>query len=166
MAEDVVVETTKRRGRPPKTIENTQPQKVKRKSSREPDEATAKAKAKSEKAEVSIVKAIKVLKAEEEKAEEKAERAKARQNKKEADIAAEAGEAASSSTRKEHGVGLIENRNPSYWKKQNITVIKSQAELRGHRFTDLETKGGGVKSKFKQIKKNDYLDVLFKILKI
>ena len=115
---------------------------------------------------MSIVKAIKVLKAEEEKAQEKAERAKARQNnKKEADIAAEAGEAASSSTRKEHGVGLIENRNPSYWKKQNITVIKSQAELRGHRFTDLETKGGGVKSKFKNFKK-DYLEVLFNILKI
>ena len=111
-----------------------QPQKLKQKSEK--------------KAEVSIVKAIKALKAEEEKAEEKAERAKARQNKKEADIAAAAGEAASSSTRKEHGVGLIENRNPSYWKKQNITVIKSQAELRGHRFTDLETKGGGVKSKF------------------
>ena len=112
------------------------------------------------------MRAIKVLEKADEKAKEKTERAKARQNKKEADIAAEAGEAASSSTRKEHGVGLIENRNPSYWKKQNITVIKSQAELRGHRFTDLETKGGGVKSKFKKLKKNDYLEVLFKILKI
>ena len=60
---------------------------------------------------------------------------------------------------------LIENNNKSFWKKQNLTVIKSQAELRGHRFTDLETKGGGVKSKFKKFKKNDYLEVLFKILK-
>ena len=110
---------------------------------------------------MSIVKAIKVL----EKAEEKAERAKARQNKKETDIAAEAGEAVSSSTRKEHGVGLIEN-NKSFWKTQNITILKQQAELRGHRFTDLETKGGGTKSKFKKFKKADYLEMLFKILKI
>ena len=36
---------------------------------------------------------------------------------------------------------LIENTNPSFWKKQNIGVIKTQAELRGRRFTDLETKG-------------------------
>ena len=47
-AEETTIEK-KIRGRPPKTIENTQPQKVKRKSSREPEEATAKAKAKSEK---------------------------------------------------------------------------------------------------------------------
>ena len=54
----------------------------------------------------------------------------------------------------------------SFWKKQNITVIKTQAELRGHRFTDLETKGDGVKSKFKKFKKKDYLEVLFEILNI
>ena len=47
MAEEATIEK-KPRGRPPKTIENTQPQKVKRKSSREPEEAIAKAKAKSE----------------------------------------------------------------------------------------------------------------------
>ena len=62
------------------------------------------------KAEAPEVKAIKAALKAEEKAEEKAARAKARQNKKKSDIAAEAGEAASSSTRKEHGVGLIENK--------------------------------------------------------
>ena len=45
-----------------------------------------------------------------------------------------------------------------------------QAELRGHRFTDVETKGGnstvlGVKTKIKKFKKEDYLQVLFKRLK-
>ena len=85
------------------------------------------------------------------KAEVKASKGESRQNKKDADLAAEAaeatGEAASSSTRK-HGVGLIENKSMSFWKSQNITILKQQAELRGHRFTDLETKGGGPKSKF------------------
>ena len=42
--------------------------------------------------------------------------------------------------------------------KQNITIIKQQAELRGHRFNDLETKGGntrvqGILTKFKKFKK-------------
>ena len=52
-----------------------------------------------------------------------------------------------------------------------MSVLKQQAELRGHRFTDQETKGGerrinGVITKFKRFKKEDYLNVLFKILKI
>jgi hypothetical protein len=70
-----------------------------------------------------------------------------------------------------HGVDLIENKNKSFWKQQNITVLKQQAESRGHRFTDEETKGGnrrvnGVMTKFKKFKKEDYLDTLLKILKI
>ena len=71
----------------------------------------------------------------------------------------------SSSTQRNHGIELIENKSKSFWNKQNISVIKAQAELRGYRFSDLETKGGGAKSKFKKFKKKDYLDVLFKILK-
>ena len=69
----------------------------------------------------------------------------------------------SSSTQRKHGIELIENKSKSFWNKQNISVIKAQAELRGYRFTDLETKGGGI---FKKFKKEDYLDVLFEILKI
>ena len=72
----------------------------------------------------------------------------------------------SSSTQRNHGIELIENKSKSFWNKQNISVIKAQAELRGYRFSDLETKGGGAKSKFKKFKKKDYLDVLFKILNI
>ena len=72
----------------------------------------------------------------------------------------------SSSTQRNHGIELIENKSKSFWNKQNISVIKAQAELRGYRFSDLETKGGGAKSKFRKFKKKDYLDVLFKILKI
>jgi hypothetical protein len=65
-----------------------------------------------------------------------------------------------SKTRKEHGVELIENTTRSFWKKQNISLIKTQAELRGRRFTDLETKG---ENKFK---KKEYLNALFEVLKI
>ena len=73
--------------------------------------------------------------------------------------------------KKNHGIAIVENKNKSFWKQQNITFIKQQAELRGHRFNDLETKGGtkssgGVMTKFNKYKKQDYLDVLFKILKI
>jgi len=71
-----------------------------------------------------------------------------------------------------HTVELDENRSPIYWQRQNISYIKLQAELRGHRFSDSETKGKtiksakGVKTKSNKFKKQDYLDVLFKILKI
>ena len=71
-----------------------------------------------------------------------------------------------SKTRKEHGVELIENTTRSFWKKQNIGIIKVQAELRGRRFTDLDTKGeenGVIGNKFK---KQDYLNALFEIMKI
>ena len=63
---------------------------------------------------------------------------------------------ASSSTQR---IELIENKSRSFWNKQTISVIKAQAELRGYIFTDLETNGG---AKFKE----DYLYVLFEILKI
>jgi hypothetical protein len=70
--------------------------------------------------------------------------------------------------RKEHGVELIENTNPSFWNKQIIGVIKIQAELRGRRFKDIETRGidedGNIVGP--KFKKKDYLDALFEILKI
>ena len=65
----------------------------------------------------------------------------------------------------EHGVKLIEGKSESWWSKQNIQLIKTQAELRGHCFSDLDTKGGLVKkdgkmTKHKRISKADYLEVL------
>ena len=60
--------------------------------------------------------------------------------------------------RKEHGVEQIEGNDKNWWDRQNISIIKQQAELRGHRFNDYETKGGtttisGIKTKFKSSKK-------------
>ena len=73
--------------------------------------------------------------------------------------------------RREHGVEKIEGKSKSWWRLQNKAIIKQEAELRGYRFTDIETKGGkssvlGVKTKIKGFKKEDYLEVLFKILKL
>ena len=73
--------------------------------------------------------------------------------------------------RKEHGVGKIEGKSKTWWEKQNITILKQQAEFRGHRFNDLETKGGtstvqGVKTKINKFKKKNYLKVLLNILKL
>ena len=78
---------------------------------------------------------------------------------------------AKAEARKEHGVEKIEDKDKKWWGKQNITIIKQQAELRGHRFNDLETKGvgstvKGVKTKIKKFKKEDYLKVLLNILKL
>ena len=82
-----------------------------------------------------------------------------------------AAEKEAAKARREHGVEKIEGKDKDWWKKQTMAFIKLQAELRGHRFTDLETKGGkstvlGVKTKIKGFKKEDYLEVLFKILKL
>ena len=76
--------------------------------------------------------------------------------------AAREAKAAKAEARKEHGVDKIEGKDKKWWGKQNITIIKQQAELRGHRFNDLETKRGtstinGVKTKFKKLKKENYL---------
>ena len=70
-----------------------------------------------------------------------------------------------------HGVELLENKDKKYWEKQNVTVLKQQAELRGYRFSDVETKGveqlvKRVKQTVKKFKKKDYLQVLLKLLKI
>ena len=72
---------------------------------------------------------------------------------------------------KQVGVEKIEGKDAKWWKGKSITVLKQQAELRGHRFTDAETKGGtrsvnGVKTKFQRFKKDDYYNTLMKILKL
>ena len=73
--------------------------------------------------------------------------------------------------RREHGVEKIDGQPKTWWERQTVAIIKQEAELRGHRFTDLETKGGqstvlGVKTKMNKFKKDDYLRVLFKMLKL
>ncbi len=55
--------------------------------------------------------------------------------------------------------------------KQTIQVIKDQAELRGHRFNDLDVKGGKIRKsgntiKIKRMAKSDYLGVLFTMIGI
>ena len=101
-----------------------------------------------------MVREVKKEKAKKEKEEAKAEAKKEKEAKK---AEAEAVKQAS--------------RARSFWAKQTITVLKHQAELRGHRFTDLETKGGnkiikGTSTKVKGFRKADYLDILLKLLKI
>ena len=84
--------------------------------------------------------------------------------------AAREAKAAKAEARKEHGVEKIEGKDKDWWGKQTLAFIKLQAELRGHRFTDTETKGDttvqGVKTKIKKFKKPDYLKVLLNILKL
>ena len=110
-----------------------------------------------------------------EKADKATEKATTKEAAKEAarqeKEAAREAKVAKAEARKEHGVEKIEGKNKTWWERQNITIIKQQAELRGHRFNDFETKGGtatisGIKTKFKKFKKEDYLKELFKILKL
>ena len=70
---------------------------------------------------------------------------------------------------RKHGIEKIEGKSKSWWTKQNIQVIKDQAELRGHRFTELDVKGGMVRKGGKQVKqpkmkKAEYLETLFRVL--
>ena len=70
---------------------------------------------------------------------------------------------------KQVGIEKIEGKPKSWWGTQNIATIKSQAELRGHRFSDLDTKGGmvrkdGKKKKEAKYKKIDYLRVLLSLI--
>ena len=64
---------------------------------------------------------------------------------------------------------LVEGKSRSWWSTQNIAVIKAQAELRGRRYEPHETTGkaeGDFVKKHKPLKKKDYLNELYKILKI
>ena len=111
-----------------------------------------------------MVREVKKEKTKKEKEEAKAEAKKEKEAKK---AEAEAVKQAS----REHGVEKIENTSRSFWAKQTITILKHQAELRGHRFTDVETKGGnkiikGASTKVKGFRKADYLDILLKLMKI
>ena len=68
------------------------------------------------------------------------------------------------------GVIKLESKPLSWWNnKANIAHIKEQAELRGYRFSDIETKGGiapgsGSMTKQTKFKKSDYLRVLTSLL--
>ena len=104
-------------------------------------------------------------------AREAADEAKAKADEAKAKEAAREAKAAKAQARKEHGVEKIEGKSKSWWSGQTRAIIKQEAELRGHRFTDTETKGvpstvKGVKTKINKFKKEDYLKVLFKILKL
>ena len=66
-------------------------------------------------------------------------------------------------------MSLIEDKTEAWWSRQNIQMLKNQAELRGHRFSDLDTKGGMVKRdgkmlKSKRIAKSDYLEILMGLI--
>ena len=52
----------------------------------------------------------------------------------------------------------VEGKSKSWWERQNITLIKEQAQLRGRKFDDTETKGAN------KFKKQDYLNELYKLL--
>ena len=91
------------------------------------------------------------------KADKAAAKAAAKEATREAKAAAKDADKAAEE-RKEHGVGKITGKDKKWWEKQNMAIIKLQAELRGHRFNDSETKGGtttinGIKTKFKSLKK-------------
>ena len=70
------------------------------------------------------------------------------------------------------GIEIIEGKPKSWWSKQNVTTLKAQAEIRGYRFKDEETKGKGfIKTneqfiKATKFKKADYLKVLLGLLKL
>ena len=69
------------------------------------------------------------------------------------------------------GVEKIEGvKTPKFWARQNVATLKEQAEARGYRFTDLETKGGvvlgsGSMTKQNRFQRKGYLEVLLKLLK-
>ena len=63
----------------------------------------------------------------------------------------------------------IDGKSKAWWAKQNIQQIKAQCEMRGKRFTDVETKGekgsyGNAPTP--KFKKQDYLNTLYKLLGI
>ena len=153
--EDTGGETTKKRGR------KTNAEKEKRKA--EGNEPPKKKQNKQEKELMRIQDAI-------DKAAAKEAVREAKAAAKEADREEKAAEKEAAKARREHGVEKIEGKDKDWWKKRTLAFIKLQAELRGHRFTDIETKGEttvkGVKTKFKAFKKPDYLEVLFKLLKL
>lgn len=166
-SEDTIPMVVNREGEQQKRTKDKQPSvspppNKKQNKTKQEEKEQARALAKAQKEERAIVKAAA-------KAEAKA-KAVAKAAAK-AEAKAKATPEPTQETRRSHGVDIVENKNRSFWKQQNITFIKQQAELRGHRFTDLETKGGtkssgGVITKFNKFKKQDYLEVLFKILKI
>ena len=64
------------------------------------------------------------------------------------------------------GVEKVIGKSEAWWRTQNIAFLKVQAELRGKRFSDLDTKGGRTRNgeKIPRMKKADYLNELLKRL--
>ena len=58
----------------------------------------------------------------------------------------------------------VTGMNEAWWKKQGIGVLKEQAQLRGHKFTDLEVKGDK-SQQIPRFKREDYLRVMLELLK-
>ena len=71
----------------------------------------------------------------------------------------------------QHGVKVDTTKNRNRWKKMPNAYLKTQAELLGHTFTEEEIKGSkkmvkGKIEKSKKFTKNEYLNVIYKLLKI
>ena len=64
----------------------------------------------------------------------------------------------------EGGVQKITGQSEAWWKKQNMTVLKEQAQLRGRRFEERETKGDKSQG-IPKFTKADYLRVMLELLK-
>ena len=54
------------------------------------------------------------------------------------------------------GVENIHGKSASLWDNANITTLKEQSQLRGYRFTYLETKGGVVPGSCSMVKQSKF----------
>ena len=79
-------------------------------------------------------------------------------------------------TKREHGTEMVTGKSEAWWNRQNEGFLKNQAELRGKKYSDLETKGYKIidpddpkhKKKIwkeKPYRRADYLRILKEILK-
>ena len=64
----------------------------------------------------------------------------------------------------EGGVQKITGQTEAWWRKQGMGILKEQAELRGRRFEDWETKGNRAQG-IPKFKREDYLRVMLELLK-
>ena len=64
----------------------------------------------------------------------------------------------------ESGVQKITGKSDAWWKAQNMTVLKEQAQLRGRRFEERETKGDKSQG-LPRFTKADYLRVMLELPK-
>ena len=64
----------------------------------------------------------------------------------------------------ESGYQKVTGKSEAWWKKQNMGVLKEQAQLRGRLFTDREIKGDRAQG-IPRFKREDYLRVMLELLK-